>query len=279
MRKVYLTNQTLTIFLPVLLGMLLPVSCSRGDGFSSEKEPDRAPIDTAFIHTLVDEMTLPHEGHPSGLPSSSDWYEGPRLGYGDDPPAGWNAMIPWGQVYTDLQGNPATNSRAQIRNMEAWYYSKNESAWKNWVNTSEIEGANYAEDFENDVNIPADIRAEPAAEGGGFSATLQAGYNFHFWSAKGRVLIDPDDIDGVWVRMEGRLVLDNPEGPDDRPAARMMLSVGADYWQSIDAAWDQWKTNGDIGIGRFKYLTADWQAFHMHTLTEEELYDHPPPGP
>ena len=89
--------------------------------------------------------------------------------------------------------------------------------------------------------------------------------------------MDPLDIAGVWATMEARLIIADEQLPDDRSAARLLLSAGADYWQSPAAAWDQWKTNGDIGIGRFRYLTSKWQAFNMHTLSEAQLQSNPPP--
>ncbi len=30
-------------------------------------------------------------------------------------------------------------------------------------------------------------------------------------------------------------------------------------------------------MGRFKYVTKEWQAFNMHTLSESELRKNPPP--
>ena len=46
---------------------------------------------------------------------------------------------------------------------------------------------------------------------------------------------------------------------------------------SPSAVWDQWTTNGDIGIGRFRFLTADWQTFNMHTASDSVLRANPPP--
>ncbi|RMG74828.1 MAG: hypothetical protein D6722_01935 [Bacteroidetes bacterium] len=119
------------------------------------------------------------------------------------------------------------------------------------------------------------MRVEP---GGGLPVAMKAGYNFHFWSAGGRVSIDPTDIAGVWVAIEARLIGESPVMAPD-PEARLMLSAGADYWESLTAEWDQWTTNGDIGIGRFRFLSSEWQAFHMHSLTEAQLEANPPPFP
>ncbi len=79
------------------------------------------------------------------------------------------------------------------------------------------------------------------------------------------------------MTVQARLILDGPSGPDDRAQARYLLDVGADYWQSLTAQWDNWETNGDAAIGRFKYVGSEWRAFNMTTLSGEELQANPPP--
>ncbi|WP_298545559.1 hypothetical protein [uncultured Aquimarina sp.] len=234
------------------------------------------PFGLNSIQLIKDDMRLPHQGYPSGVPIELGWALQPRISYGNNPPDDWRAMFIWGQVYTDPSGNPSTNTRFQIRNLQAWYLSKTDGKWRLWEKTSSIAGANYAEDFQGDINIPADIRDE-SNNGGGISSTLRSGFNFHFWPNKNRISIDPNDIAGVWVSMESRLVVNEINKPDDRRNARMMLSAGADYWSSLTAEWDQWKTNGDIGIGRFRYITEKWQVFNMHTLSDAQLANNPPP--
>lgn len=256
-------------FIVICSLLFLSTGCKETAGHNSAADTINS------LELIINDMLLPNEGYPSGVPESMDWAHAPRLSYGNFPPAEWTAMTPWGQIYADSAGNPAENVRFQIRNIQAWYLSKEEGRWKLWIKSSDIDGANYAEDFQDDINIPADIRTETI--GGGISATLKDGYNFHFWPAEGRVPMNADDIAGVWVSIESRLIIDDPNDPDDHDKARLMFSTGADYWQSLDAEWDQWKTNGDIGIGRFRYLSSEWQAFNMHSLTPELLKNNPPP--
>lgn len=231
-------------------------------------------IDQEF-KVFVEDMTEWHDAIPSGVPPIG-WDKGPRVGYGNNPPPEWNAMIPWGQVYTDLVGNEAENVRFQIKNLQAWYLSKSTGKWEKWIMSSHLGGANYAEDFQDDIHIKANIRTE-SDQGGGISSTLVSGYNFHFWTEDGRVEIDPNDIAAVWSAVDARLILDDPQLSDQRNEARFMMSVGADYWLNLNTPWDQWKTNGDIFIGRFRYLNTSWQRFHGHTLTKEQLQKGPLP--
>lgn len=226
------------------------------------------------IDNIINDSKLPHEGKMHGVPDSYDWSKGPRMGMGNNP-GNFTAMISWGQLYEDSQGNPASNSRVQLKNMEAWYLSKTDNKWYLIQQSAEVEGAAYVEDFVNDVNKPAQIRTEPD---GGISVTAGGGYNFHFWAKTGRATIkNPADIKGIFITLSGRLVVNDLNLPDDRGTAKYLLGVGGDYWLNLTAPWDNFKTNGDIAIGRMKYVKKEWQAFNICTVPEAIVRNNPPP--
>ena len=241
--------------------------------FTSEIYVNHSEETTNSIDEIVNDMKLPHEARPHGVPDDMSWSKKPRIAMGNEP-GDWTAMITWGQVYESAAGNKATNTRVEIRNIQAWYLSKKDNKWHLWQKTKAVNGAAYREDFAHDTNKPADLEVTPDCT---VTITCGDGYNFHFWPTTGRVSIDPDDIAGVFSTVQARLVLDNAEGPDDRDQAEYLLSMGADYWVALDTGWNYWKTNGDCGIGRFKYVTEDWKAFNMHTMTEKEIRKNPPP--
>lgn len=227
------------------------------------------------LRRLVDDMRLPHEGAPMGVPGDYDWAEGPRLGYGNEPPPKWRAFIAWGQLYEEAGGNPARNARVEIRDMAAWRLDRLTGAWVPMQRETRVAGAAYRADFAGDESRPADLREEP---GGGVSVTAGAGWNFHFWPASGRVPLEPASVGGLVVTVRARLVPGDPGGPDDRAAARYLLSVGADYWRSLDARWQaDWSANGDAAIGRFRRVGPEWRTFTMTTLDEAALRANPPP--
>jgi hypothetical protein len=258
-------KKTLTPFLLVLF-----FACTKKD--TSEIRTIKTTAKVNSIDNIVNDTKLLHEGKLHGLPDSYDWSKGPRMGMGNNPGT-FKAMIAWGQVYEDAQGNPATNTRVQLRNMEAWYLSKMDNKWHLVQQSQDVEGRAYVEDFVNDINKPANTRVEPD---GGISVTAGDGYNFHFWTTTGRSEINPDDIKGVFVTLQARLVLEDITKADDRTTAKYLLGVGGDYWLSLTAAWDWFRTNGDIAIGRMKYVKKNWQAFNMCTLTEADLRANPP---
>ena len=143
--------------------------------------------------------------------------------------------------------------------------------WTEVHPVSIVQGAAYREDFGGDTSVVADTRLEPD---GNLSVRLIAGHNFHVWPESGRVALGPAGVAGAVITMPARLILHDPAGTDDRASARLMVSVGADYWQALDA---EWPGNGDVGIGRFAFLTPDWQDFTMTTLDAATLCANPPP--
>ena len=268
--------------LPLAIAIAAHLACMDDGGVAPAPAPVSAPATPGAVENtlaeVIADMDGAHEGFPRGvLADGGDawaWVYHPRVGYGNDLPAGWNATVPWGQVYADTSGTPTAGTRFQLRGMQQWMLRRADSTWVLVVDVpDDLAGANYAEDFQNDANVPAGLRREPDSLGGGISAAIQDGYNFHFF-AKDRAEIDPDDVAGMYSVFEARLL------PGQAPAAyapALIASGGGDYWEATDSAWDQWTTNGDWAIGRFKYLTPEWRSFNAHTLDAETLRRYPPP--
>ena len=242
-------------------------------GLSSCQDESENQTSINSVQEIIDDMAKCHEARPQGIAETVNWSKCPRLGMGNHP-GEFTAMIPWGQVYVPVEGNPATNARVQLRNLETYYLSKTDNKWHLWNGSFAVEGAAYVEDFAGDVSKPADVRTEPD---GSVSIRTEEGFNYHFWTTQGRSKINPGHVKGVFSTCQARLIRHDENLPDDRDSARYILSIGADYWLNLEAEWDQWKTNGDIGIGRFKLVTKSWQAFNMHSLSEDELRKNPPP--
>lgn len=227
------------------------------------------------IEQIVGDMTLANEGIPRGVPAGVNWREKPRVGMGNDPGT-FRAFITWGQVYAEEGTKAPPNTRVQIRNLQAWLLRKSTGKWERVQYSSAIGGAFYREDFADDASIPSDARDELS---GGVSISVVAEHNYHFWPTEGRLPIEPEEIGGWYTAVQCRLILADETKPDDRKQARLMMSVGADYWEKLDSGWDYFKTNGDLGIGRFRFIRNDWGWHHMTTLTPEELRKNPPPEP
>lgn len=225
------------------------------------------------VETIINDMQGLHEAMPHGVPKHYDWATAPNIGMGNNP-KNFKAAIAWGQIYESAAGNPAINSRVQIRNIKAYILSKKDTKWQLLQSSTGVDGAAYREDFAGDANKPADVRNE---SDGTISVKAGDGYNFHFWSKTGRATINPDDLGGIFTTAQARLVIDDTNKPDDRAKARYLLNMGGDYWLDLAAKWDNFKTNGGIGMGKFKFVTTSWQAFNMTTLKPDEIRQNPPP--
>lgn len=245
-------------------------------------ENESAPFDATRggrnnLDTVINDMGLLHDAPPHGVPAAWSWANVPRLGLGNNP-GEWTQFTAWGQIYEAANGNNATNTRLEIKDLEAFYLSRRDNQWHKLQGAmagqsgGKLHGARYVEDFANNENRAADTREEPD---GGLSVTLDKGHNFHFYPAA-RAEIDPEDIAGVFATARARTIVADPNQPDDRANARYLMNVGADYWLK-DAHWDHLKNNNDAGIGRFKYVTPAWQSFNMTTLSGVALRRNPPP--
>ncbi len=235
-------------------------------------EPAPTPVDSSAIAELIyDDM---HGGehedglHPHGVPAGYDFAQGPVL-QSDRLPLPSHAVniVGWGQIYEELQGNPATNTRVEFRNHRTYVLSKSTNTWRLLHMTPQPNfGTGYMEDFSND-NMHVDMsRTE---DNGNTSVKPGDGYCYHFYS--GWEPITPSDVAGVVTLYEAKLIVENPQLPDDRDSARFVASGGIDVYTSTGYIHD-------IGIGKFKWVTKEWRTFTTSTdLSLEQLQNNPPP--
>jgi hypothetical protein len=236
--------------------------------------PTPPPSNSTVAAQLSADMQGGNEGYPHGVPRSYDWANGPVIEMGNDS-TGWVAIEAWGLVYEAAEGNKAVNTRVNIRNLRLLFLKKSTRRWLVLQNTSKPIGAAYVEDFSNDANIPARIRNEPD---GTISVTAGGGYCFHFYPAD-RVSINPDDIGGIVVVYETRLITADPSKPDDRGSARYVANAGADYYPGLTGGCPVGANGGcpGVAIGKMKYVQDDWRSIAMTTLTQSQIASNPPP--
>lgn len=256
------------------------VSCRNANSVTDASCADAPHTMTNDIPNSVDiiirDMTLPHEGLPHGVPKSYDWAKGP-VSHTESVPERFHAMVAWGQVYEDICGNPAQNTRVQIRDIRSYMLSKQDNQWHLLQSSLRVEGAAYVESFVPPISKPADIRDE---SDGSISVKAGGGYNFHFFTPT-RAVINPNDVAGIFTTVQAKLVVDDLSLPDDRSRARYLLNMGGDLWRNTTVDFDKEENNPDIGMGRFKYVTTGWQSFNMlymeGGLDENLLRENPPP--
>lgn len=229
-----------------------------------------------YLNRIISDSTLPHEAAPQGVPESYNWAKKPRNGLGNHPPMDWKAFTAWGQVYNMAPKNPEPNVRVQLRNIQAWFLHRNTRKWELLQFSRDTDGAAYRNDFKDDANKPINRRKE---EDGSSSVRLLDQYNYHFWPEGGRATIDPGDIAGIYVACQARLTPEDPDKSPDLSRVKILLSMGADYWKALDSEWDNFKTNNDATIGRFRFVSTGWGWHFATTLDAAELRRDPPPAP
>jgi hypothetical protein len=219
------------------------------------------------LELLISDSTGPHEDAPKGVPSSYSWAPGARITLNPPWPTDFYAMTAWGQLYEGAS-NQATNTRVAIKDPTAWILDKN-GRWYEAQAPDKVAGGAFASDFANNANKPADIRIEPD---GVISTRADQSFNYHFWPAKGRASVDPTSVKGICSSFKARLVVDNYSKPDDRDKASYVADSGADTWRNLTAQWvSDWSNNYDMGLGKMKRVTKDWQSFNMCNVSPDRL--------
>jgi hypothetical protein len=230
-----------------------------------------------IVPQIAGDMSGPNEGHPHGIPPYWGLSAGPSVSDGNHATtsckgAPCGAFAYWGTVYIEAGGNPATNTRVNIRNCQALWLNSSTSQWTKWGPDTAPEGIeDYPEKFDGPTT-PTNLRKEPD---GSISVLPGTGKTSHFYGPYPRIPIDPAHFAGVVTVCDMRLVLDNPAGPDDRAIARFVANVGGDFYPKTTGPGIP--NNPGIAGGKFKYVKADWRSFAMTTLTEKQLLSNPPP--
>lgn len=210
------------------------------------------------------EMTEPSEVVPldrSGRPFRFTWVERGRLAMGNNP-RGFDRILPW-SIVVGAPDNQLDHARVQLRDLHLHVRSKSTGEWRELPMPDKWGGGHFAHELGTGKKIgPLDFTQD------GHVATLLASRDdfAHFWPLEGRRKIDPQDVGGVLVSVEARM---QPE--DYQAGGRYLMNAAADYWANSRGRFDNYRTNGDAGISRFKRLTDKWRGFHMTTVAPQEL--------
>jgi hypothetical protein len=218
------------------------------------------------------DMQGANEDHPHGVPSSYDFYSGPFIGQGNN--IGSNTAIEWwGALYVGSAGNPATNTKVEVKDAQIWWLRASTGQWiEGMAPTSAIDGGYYTEDFVTDLGTSITFRSEGD---GGVSFITTSGEVGHIFAPFPRITVDPSDFGGLVSVMMAKLVLDNGIGTDDRASANFLLEVGADFYPTTTGPGIE--NNPGVGGGKFKKVGTSYRSFSMTTLTQTQLRDNPPP--
>ena len=282
-----LKNNILKLFILIFISILF-VSCnSNQEKIISDKNSslqinnisnvtNEINSKTNSLELIINDMKLIADSKPHGVPDDFDWVQGSSVHHLEevDPKIlnKYHAMTAWGQAYFSRESNYVENIRVQIKDIKAYVLKKSDMKWHRIQFYPNVIGSAYPEDFQGSSES-IDLRNEPS---GGISAKLQEGRNFHFFPSQ-RAAFDPNDDIAVFTTFQGRLILDNSNLEDNRDKAKILANAGADPWETLSNDIGPSGIQPELGVGRFKYLTKDWQSFNMITLTENQTRQSPPP--
>lgn len=226
-------------------------------------EPDAASsagIPGNIVDTMVSDMSEMNDHPLKGVNSIYGFSRGPGYVLMGTNSHGSNFLLPW-FVQFEGEGNAASNTRIQIRNLSVFVLSRSTGAWTNVSDADSFEGF-QCDQSGNYYDCPHPVQIQ-VHDADGVSSLPEPGLNLHAWWGSRRP-VSQGDLAAVVVALQARLVSDPNAGEDDRAKAKYLIHVGADYYPS-DAPSDNIPP---VGVSRAKLVTNDWQTFTLSTLND-----------
>lgn len=273
----YTVSGSLPMTLTALTVCLALVACG---GAASEAEAQTANPTLPAGHSAlampadqVSDIARPfgtlHEALADGVPLSYDWARASRLGRGNQVPSGYGALTGWGQVFW-AAGSSGSGQAVELKDSQTYLCSTGggNRQWQR-VQRGGIEGAAFRADFAGNENVPATVT--PVAEGH-LRISFPAGRAFHYWPSQGRAaLASGEAVCGVLVVFQARVVAADGAALPAGTQPALIIGGGADYWASTTAAWNQYQTNQDVGIGQLRRVGRDWRWYGITTAAQADL--------
>jgi hypothetical protein len=212
-------------------------------------------------------------GNIANTSNFNAWWQGYNVSGAYSPPVpvplALRAILPW-MVHHQSSSHAATNVRIGLRNMRCYIQRADNGVWELIGSSAGVSGFNTPYSSLFGGSEAADIRTldDGSVE---VKAPNNPAMRFHGWWNAGRPAINPDNIRNVFVTIQGRLVVDDTNMPDDRSSADLGINVGADYYIDTSTNWPG--PNAGVGVSRVKRLTNSWQSFSFITVTGVALDD------
>ena len=247
------------------------------------------------------DMTSPNTGYTSNMPKGYGQFEGHQLvDINKRQVASINRQNVWFEIESAGDGgdcssdmNRATNTLVEI----GWarlYFLMNDDSWVLVSETKDqIKGgnggrhpntnSNFSWESERCNSQTKEFYNIQKSQPGTVVMTRKVGqfttaepnnyYRYHAWAS--RVPIDLSRVKGVFGQVYMRLIVKNPNLPDDRHLADYVAHIGSDSSNTNDS----YQYKGGNGISRYKKITNNWQPinFLSGAFTKAKLETNPPP--
>lgn len=195
------------------------------------------------------------------------WWSGNR-------PEWTNSIISWFQVF-EAQGNGATNTRVEVKNIRVYTLSE---ASKKWTQVDSRQAPNV-DLWQYPFTLASTNSGKRTESDGGMSVKPAYPYFHHGYGNS--ATINGPDVRAVYVSMDFRLVVDDASKADDCASVRYVVNSGADYHPGNGTEWSLDYAPG-IGQGRFMLASSEWRSATMlvpnthNGSSMEEIRTNPP---
>ena len=238
-----------------------------GNGSDDDSNDDTASSGSSdsLVDTLIGDMREMNDLPLKDVNPKYGFSRGPGYVLAGIDAGGANNLLPW-FVQFEGEGNAASHTRVEIRNMRVFVKSRSTDKWTRVIDSDSFggiqcdQGSNY---------FPCPQQARVQEDGDSASTLPLTNLNLHGWWGA-REPIEGWDAAAIVVSLQARLVKDREDGVDDRAKAKYLLHVGADFYPN-DAPPD--RILDAVGISRAKLVTNDWQTFALTTLNDVGLQE------
>jgi hypothetical protein len=241
----------------------------------------------ANVIRVIDAMRAGHEAKPfvaSARRISPSWYDGTTMHtghrlHGDQlswyNPAPysrdtwWYAGMTWfvlcaeqNATNPDANLHTATNTRVHIRRF------RSQVRRASWSIVANLDGPQSNRYSYNVVDV-AQLGGWRTETGGGTSHKIgnDGTVIVHGYGSPWAVA-DPWNITGMAFDMEVRLILDDPNGADDRAQAKLVIHIGCDLYPFAGATIPTAGYWPAVGLGPFLRVTNNWESIGFSTYFE-----------
>ncbi|MFL5815899.1 MAG: RICIN domain-containing protein [Bdellovibrionia bacterium] len=257
-------------------------------------KPSPTPSSTSStgltIDQVVKDMSSPSEALV--INPSFDWQYNPVITQyspaGSSIPSWWtgerptwcSGLLAWYTLY-EAQGNAATNTRVEIKNLRVYILSNSTRKWSQWNQVTAPDTGLWKYPFASAGTPDRKVESD-----GGVSFRPAYPYFEHGYgsssSSGGKGIPNPADVRAVFVAVDTRLVVADSSKPDDRSVAKYVIDTGADYYPTPTTGWSLGYAPG-LGNGRYLLATPNWRTATLivpnkdQGATMTEFLSNPPP--
>jgi len=208
------------------------------------------------------------EAAPFGVPSNWNWVTAATeatLNKEDN----YTHTNFWGAIFRNNNNTTPTNSVVQIANC-SYYILYNDSTEWTYIQGHEfpLGGSTFSPTYHGSSIDPVELGHTDE----GMFIVPAEGNIYHFWYGPGYEPFLFNNVRAVIVNMHSRLVLNDPDGVDDRNEAGYLIHVGSDWRDPSDGSCSS--TNHicpGFGVSKLDSITVQWRNHTFHSLSEDDI--------